>query len=112
MCSKPGDVLIVMTCQTPKGEILGIPGRVPNDGRTYLHNQRMGLVKIIDYQKVDLGFLYYLFLSSGFNAHLFGSATGAKILHTAPSRIENYHFCRPPPSLNARLPPSSPPTMT
>lgn len=100
---KPGDVLVVMTCQTPKGEILGIPGRIPDDGRKYLHNQRMGLVHITDSRTLDLGFLYYLFLSSGFNAHLFGSATGAKILHTSPSRIENYRFDRPPLRVQRRI---------
>ena len=26
---RPGEVLVVMTCQTPKGEILGVPGRIP-----------------------------------------------------------------------------------
>src|SRR5690606_15660235 len=42
----PGDVLLAMTCQTAGGEILGIPGTIPNDGRTYLHNQRLGKVVI------------------------------------------------------------------
>ena len=93
---RSNDVLVVMTCQTPKGEILGIPGRIPRDGRIYLHNQRMGLVSIKDTDALDLRFLYYLFISSRFNAHLFATATGAKILHTSPSRIENYRFSRPP----------------
>lgn len=93
---RSNDVLIVMTCQTPKGEILGIPGRIPRDGRIYLHNQRMGLVSIKDTDALDLRFLYYLFISPHFNAHLFATATGAKILHTSPSRIENYRFSRPP----------------
>jgi type I restriction enzyme S subunit len=93
---KPGDVLVVMTCQTPKGEILGVPGRIPCDGRTYLHNQRMGLVQITDPEALDLGFLYYLFLSPALNSHLCATATGAKILHTAPTRIEAYRFSRPP----------------
>jgi type I restriction enzyme S subunit len=48
---KPGDILLVMTCQTSGGEILGVPGRIPNDGRIYLHNQRMGLVVLKDSQK-------------------------------------------------------------
>jgi type I restriction enzyme, S subunit len=61
---KPGDILLVMTCQTAGGEILGIPGRIPNDGRTYLHNQRMGKVIIRDKKKVDIGFLYWLFLTT------------------------------------------------
>ena len=43
---KPRDILLVMTCQTPGGEILGIPARVPDDGRIYLHNQRMGKVVV------------------------------------------------------------------
>src|SRR2546421_626264 len=32
---KPSDILLAMTCQTPGGEILGIPGCIPNDGRMY-----------------------------------------------------------------------------
>ena len=39
---KEGDILLVMTCQTPAGEILGIPGRIPGNGERYLHNQRLG----------------------------------------------------------------------
>ncbi|MBI2844016.1 MAG: restriction endonuclease subunit S [Armatimonadetes bacterium] len=93
---KPGQILVVMTCQTPKGEILGVPGRIPNDGRIYLHNQRMGLPVITDPKKLDMDFLYWLFISPRFNAHLFSTATGAKILHTAPSRIGSYVFSLPP----------------
>ncbi len=91
----PGDVLLVMTCQTAGGEILGIPARVPNDERIYLHNQRLGLVhpKSTD---VDVSFLYWLFLSRSFNQHLVSSASGTKILHTAPSRIESFKFHLPP----------------
>jgi type I restriction enzyme S subunit len=98
-----GDVLLVMTCQTPKGEILGVPGRIPADGRTYLHNQRMGLAVLKDTSSLDLGFLYYLFLTSQFNSHLFQTATGAKILHTAPTRIEAFRFPRPPLLLQQRI---------
>src|SRR5437899_2227555 len=54
----PGDVLLVMTCQTAGGEILGIPGRIPDDGRTYLHNQRLGKVVITRPDLTDDGFLY------------------------------------------------------
>jgi len=43
---EPGDILLVMTCQTAGGEILGIPAQVPDDGRTYLHNQRLGRVVV------------------------------------------------------------------
>ncbi len=91
----PGDVLLVMTCQTAGGEILGIPGRIPADGATYLHNQRLGKVNVTRPDELDLGYLYYLFLSPKFNAHLVATATGSKILHTAPGRIENFVWPRP-----------------
>jgi type I restriction enzyme S subunit len=38
---KPGSILLIMTCQTPDGSVLGIPGKIPDDGQTYLHNQRL-----------------------------------------------------------------------
>ena len=83
-----GDILLVMTCQTPGGEILGVPARVPADGRTYLHNQRLGRVVLRDANRVDVSYLYWLFLSPSFNRELYLSASGTKILHTAPSRLE------------------------
>lgn len=92
---KPNDILLVMTCQTPGGEILGIPGRIPNDTRTYLHNQRLGKVVIKDPLRVDQAYLYWLFLSSDFNHHLVVTASGTKILHTSPGRIEEYRFKLP-----------------
>jgi len=94
--SEPGDILLVMTCQTAGGEILGIPGRIPNDGRTYLHNQRLGKPIITAPSRIDKDFLYWLFLSPDFNRELFLSASGTKILHTAPNRIEAFQFLLPP----------------
>jgi len=93
---RPGDLLLIMTCQTAGGEILGIPARVPDDGRVYLHNQRLGKVVLRNATTVDPGYLYPLFRSSAFNRELFLSATGTKILHTAPSRIEAFTFSLPP----------------
>ena len=53
----PDEILLIMTCQTAGGEILGIPARVPHDGRTYLHNQRMGRVVVKRPELVDEDFL-------------------------------------------------------
>ncbi len=92
----PGDILLIMTCQTAGGEILGIPARVPNDGRVYLHNQRLGKVVVREGARVELDFLYWLFLWPDFNRELVTSASGTKILHTAPSRIEEFRFELPP----------------
>lgn len=92
----PRDMLVIMTCQTLGGEILGIPARVPDDGRVYLHNQRLGKVVIRDSAGVNPDFLYWLFLWGDFNRELATSASGTKILHTAPSRIEAFNFYMPP----------------
>ncbi|CAK8723369.1 Type I restriction modification DNA specificity domain-containing protein [Candidatus Electrothrix laxa] len=89
-----GEILLAMTCQTAGGEILGIPGKVPDDGNTYLHNQRLGKV-IVESEGVYDGYLYWLFLSKGFKHHLYCTATGTKILHTAPERILSYRFFLP-----------------
>jgi type I restriction enzyme S subunit len=93
----PGAILLVMTCQTSGGEILGIPARIPDDDRQYLHNQRLGKVIVSD-RDVDPDFLYYLFLSPQFNRELVSTASGTKILHTAPSRIEAFEFLLPTPA--------------
>ncbi len=91
----PGDMLLIMTCQTAGGEILGVPARVPNDGRIYLHNQRLGKVVTRRGAMVAPDFLYWLFRWQEFNRELVTSASGTKILHTAPSRIEAFRFDLP-----------------
>ena len=92
----PGDILLVMTCQTPEGEILGIPGRIPDDGLKYLHNQRMGKVVVTRPDLIDMDYLYWVFLWKEFNQELVASSSGTKIVHTAPTRIEAFRFSRPP----------------
>ncbi|WP_431273665.1 restriction endonuclease subunit S [Variovorax ureilyticus] len=94
----PGDILLVMTCQTAGGEILGIPAKVPSDGRLYLHNQRIGKV-VLTSDDVREDFLYWLFLSPDFNRSLVSTASGTKILHTSPSRICDYRFLLPAPEI-------------
>lgn len=92
----PGDVLLAMTCQTAGGEILGIPGIIPDDGHTYLHNQRLGKVEVLDPERVYLPFVFQLARWNVFNQHLFATASGSKILHTSPGRIEDFRFDIPP----------------
>jgi len=92
----PGDVLLAMTCQTADGEILGVPGTIPDDGRLYLHNQRLGKVEILEPDRVHLPYIFQLARWSVFNRHLFVTASGSKILHTSPGRIEDFEFELPP----------------
>ncbi|MDH3349754.1 MAG: restriction endonuclease subunit S [Desulfobulbaceae bacterium] len=93
---KPDDILLAMTCQTSGGEILGIPGVIPDDHNNYLHNQRLGKVVIKQPAKVSKKYLYWLFLTREFNHYLFSTATGTKILHTSPSRITLFNCLLPP----------------
>ncbi|MDQ1175162.1 type I restriction enzyme S subunit [Microbacterium testaceum] len=93
---RPGDVLLAMTCQTPGGEILGIPGTVPDDGQVYLHNQRLGKVEVLDPKRIDLKFVFQLARWEPFNRYLFSTASGSKILHTSPGRIEDFTLDLPP----------------
>lgn len=91
----PGDLLLAMTCQTPDGSILGLPAAVPDDGRSYLHNQRIGKV-VTEPGVLDRRFAYYVFLWSEVNRQLVATASGTKILHTAPSRIGAVEIDLPP----------------
>lgn len=92
----PGDLLIAMTCQTADGSILGWPMRVPSDGAVYLHNQRIGKVVVTDESKVTLDYLELMFRTETLNNYLFQTASGSKILHTAPTRIDGFKLHLPP----------------
>ena len=93
---KPGDLLTAMTCQTPGGEVLGVPGRIPADGRIYLHNQRLGKVVVTRADILDVGWLHCLFRSPDFHRYLVATASGTMILHTSPDRIKDYRVSLPP----------------
>ena len=46
-------------------------------------------------KELDSGYIYWVCLWNVFNQHLVATATGTKILHTAPSRIEGFRFWLP-----------------
>lgn len=82
-----GDMLVVMTDLINTAPILGGAFIIPEDNR-FLHNQRLGLVQITDEQRIDKSFLYYLFNTHNYRAQVRGSASGATVRHTSPSRIK------------------------
>lgn len=78
------DLIVAMTEQ---GEgLLGSAARIPDDEK-FLHNQRIGLISITDATLLHKRFMYWLFNSRPVRGQLRGSATGAKVKHTAPERI-------------------------
>lgn len=68
--------------------ILGGSFIIVEDNR-FLHNQRLGLVQIIDEQRIDRRFLYYLLNTHSYRGQVRGSASGATVRHTSPGRIKS-----------------------
>ncbi|HEV8485593.1 MAG TPA: restriction endonuclease subunit S [Blastocatellia bacterium] len=95
-----GDMIIAMTEQAEG--LLGSSAIVPRSG-TYLHNQRLGLVQLRDEPRTDRRFVYYLFNSKPVRQQIRASATGAKVRHTAPSRIADVKVNVPPLSIQRRI---------
>lgn len=86
------DLVIAMTEQAQG--LLGSSALIPCGDR-YLHNQRIGLVELLS-QEVDRRFLYYLFNTGPVRAQIQATATGSKVRHTAPSRVEDVVVALPP----------------
>jgi len=80
-----GDVVTAMTEQA-KG-LLGSTATIPLN-ETYLHNQRIGLIEITDPEMLDLRFVYHLMNAPAVRRQLQATATGSKVRHTAPERIQ------------------------
>ncbi len=78
-------VVVAMTEQS-KG-LLGSSATIPADN-TYLHNQRIGLLEITDPCRLDLRFAYHLLNAPSVRQQIQATATGSKVRHTAPNRIE------------------------
>ncbi len=95
-----GELLIAMTEQAEG--LLGSSAIIPKSG-LYLHNQRLGRVLVRDEEMADKKFLYYLFNTSQVRHQIRASATGVKIRHTAPSRVENVEVRFPPLPLQRRI---------
>lgn len=82
-----GDMLVVMTDLINRAPILGGSFLIPESNK-YLHNQRLGLVKVTDEARIDRMFLYYLLNTHDYRGQVRGSASGATVRHTSPDRIK------------------------
>ena len=92
-----GDLIVTMTDLSKQADTLGYSAIVPiSDSITYLHNQRIGLVKIKDASIADKYFVNYLMRSSSYRHWVISSATGSTVKHTSPDRIKAFGFLLPP----------------
>jgi type I restriction enzyme S subunit len=91
----PGDIIVTMTDLSKQADTLGFSAKVPNDkNKRYLHNQRIGLVGLKN-NDFDLEYIYWLLRTESYQKFVAGSATGATVKHTSPTKIYYYKFFAP-----------------
>lgn len=84
---KPGDLIVTMTDLSKAIDTLGYSALVPNSERTYLHNQRIGLVQIIDSERLDKHYLYWFMRTPYYKKTIAATSSGSTVHHTSPDRI-------------------------
>ena len=82
-----GDLLVVMTDLVNTAPILGGTFIIPQSDK-FLHNQRLGLIRITDETRISKKFLYYLLNTISYRGQVRGSASGVTVRHTSPDRIK------------------------
>ena len=91
---KPGDLIVTMTDLSKTIDTLGYSAIVPDHHRTYLHNQRIGLITLKN-DVCDKGYLYWLMRTRHYHLAIAGSSSGATVHHTSPEKIYAYAFHAP-----------------
>jgi type I restriction enzyme S subunit len=71
--------------------LIGAPAFIPDDGMTYLHNQRLGKVEFYS-DRIDAGFVYWFFNTVFFRKKLAETCTGMKVRHTSPNKVLRVPF--------------------
>jgi type I restriction enzyme S subunit len=99
------DLVLTMTDLSKASDTLGYPAFVPRppSGHRYLHNQRLGRVKITKPDSVSALFLYQAFSNAAYRNEILASATGTTVKHTSPNRIKAFKIVLPPPPLMSRF---------
>lgn len=81
-----GDLIVTMTDLSKQGDTLGFSALVPNSNRTYLHNQRIGLVDVFN-PEADKDYIYWFMRTPYYQKTIVATASGSTVKHTSPSRI-------------------------
>ena len=80
-----GDFLFAMTEQAVG--LLGSSLIVPESDNKFLHNQRLGLVQVIDGFEWYNDFFFHQFNTQRFRSAVQSSASGVKVRHTSPKKL-------------------------
>ena len=98
-----GDYIVTMTDLSKTIDTLGYSAIVPQSkNRTYLHNQRIGLIKFIS-DECDPDYIYYLMQTHKYQRAIANTSTGATVHHTSPSKIREYKFSAPDVQIQRRI---------
>lgn len=89
-----GELITAMTEQAPG--LLGSAAFIPKDGKTYLHNQRLGRLIPYESSSVTLEYLYWYFNAPYLRGRLSATCSGSTVRHTSPDRILNVPIPLPP----------------
>lgn len=84
---KPDDLIVTMTDLSKTIDTLGYSALVPDSTRTYLHNQRIGLVLIEDEEIIDKHYLYWFMRTPYYQRTIAATSSGSTVHHTSPDRI-------------------------
>ena len=71
--------------------LLGSPAFIPNDGRTYAHNQRLGKLNVYS-PIISLDFVFLFFNSPFLRHELAKTCSGTTVRHTSPKKILSVLF--------------------
>ena len=81
-----GDLIVTMTDLSKQSDTLGYSAIVPKSSRTYLHNQRIGLVDVFS-PEAEKSYIYWFMRTQKYQKTIVATASGSTVKHTSPSRI-------------------------
>ncbi|MEB4591840.1 restriction endonuclease subunit S, partial [Candidatus Thiothrix sp. Deng01] len=85
------DLLVTMTDLSKMADTLGYPLLVPGSSdKVFLHNQRLGKILSLPNKPFPKYFYYMLFKEERYRGFVVGSASGATVKHTSPSKILSF----------------------
>ncbi len=95
---KKNSLLIAMTEQAPG--LLGSSLIIPESNK-FLHNQRLGLV--VPKEPIVNSYIFYLFNQKSIRQIIHSKATGTKVKHTSPTKLEAIEIGYPPKPLQNKF---------
>ena len=99
---RPGELIVTMTDLSKDGDTLGYSALVPETNRTYLHNQRIGLIEVHS-NEISKDYLYWFMRTRAYQKQVVATASGSTVRHTSPSRICEIEIPLPPLDVQRRI---------